>query len=121
MAASVGNVACAFVHGLPVPTSQRVMVFESLGVDGYGSLGLGQEPGRFDLAVVGIGAKSSVLTWLASLAQQKGPPITIVTDSGISLLRATIQKIGTPKITAFATPAVPTGVRVEVPISGVFG
>lgn len=121
MGPAVGNVSCAFVHGLPVPTSRRVMVFEALGVDGYGSLGLGQEPGRFSLLAVGIGPKANVAQFLAQIAQQKGPPITIVTDSGISLLRATIQKIGDPKISAFATPAVPTGVRVEIPISGVFG
>jgi hypothetical protein len=116
----VGTCTCAFVHGLAIPPTADVREFRLPGVDGYGTILLGLLPGQFELAAIGFVDRDEIGTWLGYMAQQKGPIIRILLDTGQVLSGCTVLQFGMPSVRPAVKPGFPYRCRVEVPLRGVY-
>jgi hypothetical protein len=84
MAVSVGGVACSIVRGdVKLPT-ERVALWQTAGMDGYGAhlLGEGNAEGRFQCVLYSTAA--GVATWFSALEALVGSVVTVVNDWGTS-------------------------------------
>lgn len=102
MAGTIGGINCSFIHGTPLGKSQRTIVWEVPGVNGYGVMVTGLGDSEFQIEAVYIGAASGLTIWCNSITALKGSPITIVKyvqSTAITYTGAVIRKIGGPAIT----------------------
>ena len=117
MAGSIGAVSCSFVHGECKPLSQRIPVWETPGLSGYGAqkLGLGDAP--FRVSAVYFGSEANAEAWLVLVQATVGTTVTITNDRSEAFANCLIQRVGEPRW----SPAVNASSthRCEVLVEGV--
>ena len=117
---SIGAVTCTFVRGTPHVGVQRVHVWETAGIDGYGAqlLGLGDCPFQVlavcvDAAPFGVGY-TNVAQWGQNIQALQGTIVSIINDWGTTYQKCLIAKTSQIRISVFGN-----GAKGEILIEGV--
>ena len=110
---SVAGTTVNILSGSPKPLSERAVIYQTPGYDGYGVQLLGTGDNQTDLRCVLYGTSAAVKNTYELICGQQSNLVTIVNDLGQTYNNTLIQKVGQLAIrTAF-----PYGVRGEFTIS----
>lgn len=113
---SIGGIDCTFIRGeAPLP-KQRVMLWQTPGVDGYGAQCLGLGDSEFQFVCVKYGTRVALGQWAAEIQTLQGRLVVVVNDWGTTYLRCLALRIGRPR---YSPALFQGGARGEIVLEGV--
>lgn len=116
---SIAAIDCDLVRGVPPEPTERLEIFQSPGVDGYGALKLGTGQSEFDLTAAKYGTLSAVIAWGRSVRALVGTVVSITNDLAEVHENRLIVSASAVEITAARVPGSTTTHRGEVRLRGV--
>lgn len=115
--ATFGGITCNFVHGHAPSLVAKVEAYERPGIDGTGSLALGDRGDVVQFRLVYFGSYANCLAWVHNIEALIGTPVTVINDWGTTFTNFLAEAmIGPPVITRLDTAT--TTARAEIRIRG---
>lgn len=107
------GIACDFLRGIPEPLYQRIVSYETPGVDGTGYHFQGFRGEPYQLRLVQFGTLAEVTNWINAIRAAHGTTVTYTDDFDLASQLCFVESVGRPQI----TPAYPHDKRAEIMVS----
>lgn len=108
-----GGVDCDFIRGIPEPLYQRIVSYETPGVDGVGYHFQGFRGVPYSVRLVKFGTQAVVKSWAESIQGLHGATITYSDDFDFQSVNCFVEQVGRPNI----EPAIPHDKRGELVVT----